>query len=69
MERKQLSRYTNVRPLRSISPTMPVVLGDLVDHMMRVNPNERFQSATEVVHATRKTATSFMKLSSFSSFR
>ena len=53
-ERKQLSRYTNVRPLRSVSPKIPVVLGDLVDHMMRVNPNERFQSATEVVHATRK---------------
>ena len=54
MERKQLSRYTNVRPLRSVSPQIPVVLGDLVDHMMRVNPNERFQSATEIVHATRK---------------
>ena len=53
-ERKQLNRYTNVRTLRSVSPKIPVVLGDLVDHMMRVNPNERFQSATEVVHATRK---------------
>jgi serine/threonine protein kinase len=54
LERKQLSRYTNVRPLRSVCPKVPAVLGDLVDHMMRVNPNERFQSATEVVHATRK---------------
>ena len=53
-ERKQLSRYTNVRPIRSIAPKVPVVLAEIVDHLMRVNPNERFQSPTEVVHATRK---------------
>lgn len=53
-ERKQLSRYTNVRPVRSIAPQVPTALGEIVDHLMRVNPNERFQSATEVVHATRK---------------
>jgi serine/threonine protein kinase len=53
-ERKQLSRYTNVRPLRSVAPKVPTVLADIVDHLMRVNPNERFQSPTEVVHATRK---------------
>lgn len=53
-ERKQLSRYTNVRPIRSVAPRVPVVLGELIDHLMRVNPNERFQSPTEVVHATRK---------------
>ena len=53
-ERKQLSRYTNVRLIRSIAPQVPAALGEIVDHLMRVNPNERFQSATEVVHATRK---------------
>lgn len=53
-ERKQLSRYTNVRPIRSVSPKVPVVLGDIIDHLMRVNPNERYQSPTEVVHAVRK---------------
>lgn len=53
-ERKQLSRYTNVRPVRSIAPQVPAVLAEIVDHLMRVNPNERFQSPTEVVHATRK---------------
>lgn len=53
-ERKQLSRYTNVRPLRSIAPQVPAALADIVDHLMRVNPNERFQTPTEVVHATRK---------------
>lgn len=53
-ERKQLSRYTNVRPIRSIAPQVPAALGEIVDHLMRVNPNERFQSATEVVHSTRK---------------
>lgn len=53
-ERKQLSRYTNVRPIRSIAPQVPAALGEIIDHLMRVNPNERFQSATEVVHATRK---------------
>lgn len=53
-ERKQLSRYTNVRPIRSIAPQVPTPLAEIVDHLMRVNPNERFQSPTEVVHATRK---------------
>lgn len=53
-ERKQLSRYTNVRPIRSIAPEVPAALAEIVDHLMRVNPNERFQSPTEVVHATRK---------------
>ena len=53
-ERKQLSRYTNVRTVRSIAPQVPVSLAEIVDHLMRVNPNERFQSPTEVVHATRK---------------
>ena len=53
-ERKLLSRYTNVRPIRSFAPNVPAVLADIVDHLMRVNPNERFQSPTEVVHATRK---------------
>jgi len=53
-ERKQLSRYTNVRQLRSIAPHVPAALSEIVDNLMRVNPNERFQSATEVVHATRK---------------
>lgn len=53
-ERKQLSRYTSVREVRSIAPQVPAVLVEIIDHLMRVNPNERFQSATEVVHATRK---------------
>ena len=53
-ERKLLSRYTNVRPIRSFAPNVPAVLADIVDHLMRVNPNERFQSPTEVVHAARK---------------
>jgi serine/threonine protein kinase len=54
LERKQLSRYTNVRNVRSVSPDVPAVLGDIVDRLMRVNPNERFQTPTEVVHATRQ---------------
>lgn len=53
-ERKQLSRYTNVRPIRSVAPEVPAALADIVDQLMRVNPNERFQSPTEVVQATRK---------------
>ena len=53
-ERKQLSRYTNVRPIRSIAPKVPVELANIIDHLMRVNPNERFQMPTEVVHATRQ---------------
>lgn len=53
-ERKQLSRYTNVRPIRGVAPDVPAALAEVVDQLMRVNPNERYQSPTEVVHATRK---------------
>lgn len=53
-ERKQLSRYTNIRPIRSSAPNVSAALAEIVDRLMQINPNERFQSPTEVVHATRK---------------
>ena len=47
--RKQFSRYTGIRPIRQVDPNVPGDVGEIIDRMLRVNPNERYQSATEVV--------------------
>lgn len=47
-ERKQLSRYTNTPPVASIRPNLPECVTQIVDQLMKINPNERYQSATEV---------------------
>lgn len=48
-ERKQLSRYTSTPPIDSIRPNLPACLTKVVDQMMQVSPNDRYQSATEVM--------------------
>jgi serine/threonine protein kinase len=53
--RKQFSRYTGVRPIRKVDPNVPGDVADIIDRLLRVNPNERYQSATEAV-ADLKTA-------------
>jgi serine/threonine protein kinase len=53
--RKQFSRYTGIRPITQVDPNVPGDVGEIVDQLLRVNPNERYQSATEVV-ADLKTA-------------
>lgn len=53
--RKQFSRYTGVRPIRLVDPNVPADAGEIIDRLLRVNPNERYQSATEAI-ADLKTA-------------
>jgi serine/threonine protein kinase len=48
-ERKQFSRYRDVRPIRSVDPTIPGPIAEIVNRLMHVNPNERYQSPTEVL--------------------
>jgi CheY-like chemotaxis protein len=52
-ERKQFSRYRDVRPVTSLEPLLPRRVVGLVDRLMHVNPNERFQSPTDLVTETR----------------
>jgi len=51
--RKQFSRYTGVRPIRQVDPSVSGAVIEIVDRLMRVNPNERYQSATEVLKDLR----------------
>lgn len=48
-ERKQFSRYTGIRPLRTADPNTPPQLGAIIDRLLRINPVERYQSAAEVL--------------------
>ncbi len=48
-ERKHLSRYTNTPPVETVRPNLPQCVTQIVDRMMQVNPNDRYQSATEVL--------------------
>jgi eukaryotic-like serine/threonine-protein kinase len=48
-DRKQFSRYQGVRQVRRVDPAVPTQAADIIDRLLRVNPNERYQTATEVV--------------------
>jgi len=48
-ERKDLSRYTNTKPLEQLCPDIPASLVRVVGQMMQVNPSDRYQSHGEVL--------------------
>jgi serine/threonine protein kinase len=48
-ERKRLTRYSNVRPLRSVDPNIPRVVLQIVDRLMKLDPNLRYQTPAEVM--------------------
>lgn len=48
-DRKQPSRYRNIRPIRQVNPTIPPAVMAIVDQLMHINPHERYQSPTEVI--------------------
>lgn len=47
--RKQFSRYSGVRPLQKADPNTPPRLAEIVDQLLRVNPQERYQSADDLL--------------------
>ncbi|MCC7422510.1 MAG: protein kinase [Planctomycetaceae bacterium] len=47
-ERKQVSRYRNIRPLRQVDPTLPRACTDIVDQLMQFAPELRYQSPTQL---------------------
>ncbi len=53
-DRKLFSRYRDVRPIRSLDPSLPRAIGTIVDKLMAIDPDERYQSPTEVVADLRK---------------
>ncbi|MHC4875270.1 MAG: protein kinase domain-containing protein [Planctomycetota bacterium] len=52
-ERKQFSRYSGIRPLRQSNPSISTRVADIIDRLLRINPHERYQSATELLKDLR----------------
>lgn len=48
-ERKQITRYRNIRPLSDAMPACPRYVSDIVDRLLHINPDERYQTPTEVL--------------------
>ncbi|HUE13200.1 MAG TPA: protein kinase, partial [Planctomycetaceae bacterium] len=49
-ERKQFSRYSSIRPIRSVDPNVPKGVVEMVERLMKIHPDQRYQSAG-AVHA------------------
>ena len=47
-ERKQLSRYTQIRPLHTFRPDLPKAMLEITSRMMEVSPSDRYQTADAV---------------------
>jgi serine/threonine protein kinase len=52
-ERRLFSRYRDIREIRSVDPSLPPAVVDIVEGLMRIEPRERYQTPTEVVGALR----------------
>ncbi|HAA61407.1 MAG TPA: serine/threonine protein kinase [Planctomycetaceae bacterium] len=50
-ERKEFSRFRNVRPINTIRPGLPVYVVEAVDRLMDLNPLSRFQSPEQASQA------------------
>jgi eukaryotic-like serine/threonine-protein kinase len=47
-ERKQFSRYASIRPLRTVDPNVPKGVVEIVERLMKIVPEQRYQSASAV---------------------
>jgi serine/threonine protein kinase len=55
-ERKQFSRYSSIRPIRNVDPNVPKGVVEMVERLMKIHPDQRYQSAA----AVRTDATSLL---------
>ncbi len=44
-ERKQFTRYSSIRPIRSVDPNVPKGVVEIVERLMKIQPEQRYQSA------------------------
>jgi len=49
-ERKQITRYKNIRPIRELEPNLPRIVVSVVERLMQINPDHRYQKASEVIN-------------------
>lgn len=47
-ERSRISRYANIRPIRQIEPNIPVGIEAIVERLLKLDPDQRYQSPQEV---------------------
>ncbi|MEZ6130173.1 MAG: serine/threonine-protein kinase [Planctomycetaceae bacterium] len=48
-ERSRFARYTHTPPVERVRPNVPPGLAKIVNRLMRISPNERYQTAVEVM--------------------
>ena len=48
-ERRDIARYRNVRPIRSVDPNVPQALVRIVERMMKLDPAQRYQRPGEAI--------------------
>ncbi|HET6426294.1 MAG TPA: serine/threonine-protein kinase [Planctomycetaceae bacterium] len=53
-DRKLFSRYRDVRPVRNLDPSLPWGICEIVDKLMTIDPDMRYQSPSEVVADLRR---------------
>jgi eukaryotic-like serine/threonine-protein kinase len=44
-ERKQFTRYSSIRPIRSLDPNVPKGVVEIVERLMKIQPEQRYQTA------------------------
>ncbi|MCA9069125.1 MAG: protein kinase [Planctomycetaceae bacterium] len=47
-ERSRISRYSNIRPIRQLEPNLPVGIEAIVERLLKLDPDQRYQSPQEV---------------------
>ena len=53
-ERSRLARYTHIRPIRQREPNIPRGIEDIVERLLKLDPNQRYQSPQEVAADLRE---------------
>jgi eukaryotic-like serine/threonine-protein kinase len=48
-DRKMFSRYSGIRPIRRADPNINPRAADIIDRLLKIIPQERYQSATELL--------------------
>lgn len=56
-DRRQFSRYRDVRPIREVDPSLPPSIGRIVEELMAINPFDRYQNPGQALKDLRAAMT------------
>lgn len=48
-ERKDFSRYRDIRPVASVNPALPLPVTRIVSKLLQIHPDQRYQTPTELI--------------------